>query len=78
MLQTSTQTGVGTNYPITANREPYFLERETQLEPQLPSFGISMYGQDPSLPGIRPTGFGRAGAPIVTQVGAHLYHILSM
>ncbi|EXC31211.1 Poly(rC)-binding protein 3 [Morus notabilis] len=68
MLQASTQTGVGTNYPITAKREPYFLERETQLEPQLPSSGISMYGQDTSLPGIRPTGFGRAGAPIVTQI----------
>lgn len=45
-----------------------FLERESQLEPQLPVSRISLYGQDPSLSGVRSSGLGRAGAPIVTQV----------
>lgn len=68
MLHTASQTGVATNYPLSSKRESLYLDRETQLEAQLPSSGISIYGQDPTLSGIRSSGLGRAGAPIVTQV----------
>lgn len=62
-------TGGGTNYPLTTTRESLFLNRETQLESQLPSSGLSIYGQEASLSSLRSSGLGRPGAPIVTQVG---------
>lgn len=51
MLHTASQTGVSTNYSLSAKRESLFLDRETQLESQLPSAGISLYGKDPSIYG---------------------------
>ncbi|KAM5553694.1 RNA-binding KH domain-containing protein PEPPER [Rosa sericea] len=68
LLHTATQTGGGSNYPLTATRESLFLSRETQLESQLPSSGLSIYGQEASLSSIRSSGLGRSGAPIVTQI----------
>lgn len=68
LLHSTSQTGVGTNYSIAAKRESLFLERETQLEPQVTSSGISLYGQDPTLSGIRSSGLGRGAVPIVTQI----------
>uniref|UniRef100_A0A803Q823 K Homology domain-containing protein n=1 Tax=Cannabis sativa TaxID=3483 RepID=A0A803Q823_CANSA len=74
----ASQTGLAANYPLSATRESLFLDRENQLESQIPSARISLYGQDPSLPGIRSSGLGssglgssslgRTGAPIVTQI----------
>ncbi|XP_062077391.1 RNA-binding KH domain-containing protein PEPPER [Humulus lupulus] len=74
----ASQTGLAANYPLSAKRESLFLERENQLESQIPSARISLYGQDPSLPAIRSSGLGssglgssglgRTGAPIVTQI----------
>ena len=71
LLHPTTQSGPGTSYPLPTKREPLYLERETQLESQIPSSGISLYGQDPSLSGLRSSGLGRGGAPIVTQVGGY-------
>lgn len=68
MLHGASQTGLGSDYPHTAKRESLFLDRETHLESHMPSSGISLYGQDPGLAGIRSTGLGRAGGPIVTQI----------
>ncbi|XP_021815977.1 RNA-binding KH domain-containing protein PEPPER [Prunus avium] len=51
LLHTASQTGVSTNYSLSAKRESLFLDRETQLESQLPSAGISLYGKDPSIYG---------------------------
>ncbi|KAM5578701.1 hypothetical protein ABKV19_008823 [Rosa sericea] len=42
-------------------------EKTSQLESQLPSSGLSIYGQEASLSSIRSSGLGRPGAPIVTQ-----------
>ncbi|PON92615.1 Polyribonucleotide nucleotidyltransferase [Trema orientale] len=67
-LHGASQTGLATNYPLPAKRDSLFLERESQLESQLPSSRISLYGQDQSLPGVRSTGLGRTVAPIVTQI----------
>ena len=49
-------------------RDSLYLDRETHLESQLLPSGISLYGHDPMMSGIRSSGLGRAGAPIVTQV----------
>lgn len=67
LLHTATQTVGGTGYPPTATRDSLFL-RETQLESQLPSSGLSIYGQEAALSSLRSSGLGRPGAPIVTQV----------
>ncbi|XP_024184535.1 RNA-binding KH domain-containing protein PEPPER isoform X2 [Rosa chinensis] len=67
LLHTATQTGGGTNYPLTATRESLFLSHESQLESQLPSSGLSIYGQEASLSSIHSSRLGRPGAPIVTQ-----------
>lgn len=59
MLHTASQTGVSTNYSLSAKRESLFLDRETQLESQLPSAGISLYGKDPSIYGKDPSIYGK-------------------
>ncbi|KAK9268978.1 hypothetical protein L1049_000745 [Liquidambar formosana] len=67
LLHTASQTGIGMDYPLSAKRDS-FLDRDTQLESQISHSGLSLYGQDPGLSGIRSSGLGRAGAPIVTQI----------
>ncbi|KAF4381838.1 hypothetical protein F8388_010807 [Cannabis sativa] len=57
----ASQTGLVANYPLSATRESLFLDRENQLESHIPSARISLYGQDPSLPGIRSSGLGSSG-----------------
>ncbi|XP_057497790.1 RNA-binding KH domain-containing protein PEPPER-like [Actinidia eriantha] len=64
----TSHTGMGTDYPLSAKRESLFLDRETQMEQRIPSSGITLYGQDPGLSGMRYSGLGRAGAPFVTQI----------
>ncbi|GAV84256.1 KH_1 domain-containing protein [Cephalotus follicularis] len=66
--QTASESGMSTDYPLSAKRNSLFVDRETQLESQLTSSGISLYGQDHSLSAIRSTGIGRAGGPIVTRM----------
>ncbi|KAI3410638.1 uncharacterized protein J3R85_018642 [Psidium guajava] len=61
-------TGISTDYPLSSKRESLYIDRESQLEPQISRSGVSLYGQDPSIAAIRSARFGRAGAPIVTQV----------
>lgn len=75
MLLSASQTGMGTDYPLSAKRESLFFDRETHLESHMPSSGISLYGQDPGPAGMRSTGLGRAGGPIVTQVSLNSYLI---
>ncbi|KAL7246460.1 hypothetical protein ACSBR2_001539 [Camellia fascicularis] len=64
----ASEIGFGTDYPLSAKRESLFFDRETQLETHIPPSGISLYGQDPGLSGIRSAGRGRASGPIVTQI----------
>ncbi|KAF8400215.1 hypothetical protein HHK36_013512 [Tetracentron sinense] len=61
------QTGISNDYPLSLKRDSLFLDREIQLESQIQHSGLSLYGQDPGLTGLRSSGFGRATAPIVTQ-----------
>ncbi|KAG7972654.1 hypothetical protein I3843_07G193500 [Carya illinoinensis] len=69
-LHAASQTAIATEYPlsVSAKRDSLFLDRETHLESQLLPSGMSHYGQDPVLSGIRSSGLARAGAPIVTQI----------
>ncbi|XP_062163960.1 RNA-binding KH domain-containing protein PEPPER [Alnus glutinosa] len=69
-LHTASQTAVATDYPlsVSTNRDSLFLDRETHLESHLLPSGISLYGQDPGISGMRSSGLGRTGAPIVTQI----------
>ncbi|GFY91596.1 RNA-binding KH domain-containing protein [Actinidia rufa] len=70
LLHSASQTGHGSDYPLSLKRETLYLDRETQLEPHIPPSGISLYGQDTGLSGLRSSGLGRAGGPIVTQIRA--------
>lgn len=70
LLHTASQTAIPTDYPLSMStkKDSLFLDRETRLESQLSAAGISLYGQDPTISGIRSSGLGRTGAPIVTQI----------
>ncbi|KAK4747366.1 hypothetical protein SAY87_026403 [Trapa incisa] len=59
-----THTGTGTEYFLPGR----VLDRESRVETQMTSSGVSLYGQDLALPGIRSSRITRASAPIVTQV----------
>lgn len=68
MVHNAPQTGLGSDFTLSVKRDSLFLDREAQLESQLTPSGIPLYGQDPALSGLRSSGHGRPGAPIVTQV----------
>ena len=67
-LHSAAQTSISADIPLPTKRESLFVERETHLDPQLPSSAVSLYGQDASLPGVRSLTLGRGAAPIVTNV----------
>ncbi|XP_059634579.1 RNA-binding KH domain-containing protein PEPPER-like [Cornus florida] len=68
LSHTTSQTGIGTDYPLTAKRDSLFLDRETHMESRMPPPGLSLYGEDSALSGIRSSGLGLAGGPIITQI----------
>ena len=73
MVLLTSQTGIGSDYSLPAKRESLYLDRETPMEHS----GYSIYSQEHGgLSGIRSSGLGRAGAPIVTQVGIILVKLL--
>ncbi|CAN4103734.1 unnamed protein product [Withania somnifera] len=68
--------GLG-DYPPPAKRDSQFSERESQLDSQYHSTGLSLsgkdpglsfFGQDPGLSGTRTSGVGRAGNSVITQI----------
>ena len=73
LLHSASQTGPSSDYPLSLKRETLYLDRGTQLEPHIPPSGISLYGQDTGLSGLRSSGLGRPGGPIVTQVGFNIH-----
>ncbi|XP_077244857.1 RNA-binding KH domain-containing protein PEPPER-like [Tasmannia lanceolata] len=68
LIHTASQTGISNDYPLSLKRDSLFLDRETLLEPQIQHTGLSLYGQDPALSGLRSSGLGRSTAPLVTQM----------
>ena len=67
-MHTTHQSGIGNDYTLPLKRESMFLERESQLDSQLQRPLSSLYGQEPPLSGLRPTGLGRNAGALVTQV----------
>ncbi|KAF5946854.1 hypothetical protein HYC85_017082 [Camellia sinensis] len=68
LLHSTSQIGMGANYPLAVKRDPLFHDRETQFESNIHSSVISLYGQDLGLSGMRSSGLGRASGPFETQV----------
>ncbi|KAJ9184174.1 hypothetical protein P3X46_007940 [Hevea brasiliensis] len=62
------QIGISSDYSLSLKRDPSIYDRETHLDPKIPQSGLSLYGQDSALGGLRSTGLGRATAPMVTQM----------
>ncbi|EEF34391.1 Poly(rC)-binding protein, putative [Ricinus communis] len=62
------QVGIGSEYSLSLKRDPSIYDRESHLDQKIPQSGLLLFGQDSSLGGLRPTGLGRAAAPIVTQM----------
>ncbi|XP_072957170.1 RNA-binding KH domain-containing protein PEPPER [Typha angustifolia] len=63
------QSMIGNEYSRPAKRDSLYLEREPQLDSQISSrTGLSLYGQDPALSGLRSSGVGRAPGALVTQI----------
>ncbi|XP_028077969.1 RNA-binding KH domain-containing protein PEPPER-like [Camellia sinensis] len=67
LLHSTSQTGMGDDYPLAVKKDPLFHDRETQFESNIHSSGISLYGQDLGLSGMRSSRLGRAGGSFVTQ-----------
>ncbi|OAY53513.1 RNA-binding KH domain-containing protein PEPPER [Manihot esculenta] len=62
------QIGIGSDYSLSLKRDPSIYDRETLFEPKIPQSGLSLYGQDSALGGLRSSGLSRAAAPMVTQM----------
>lgn len=75
LIHASQQPVIGNDYAPPLKRESLFLDRESQLDTQIPRSGLSLYGQDPTLSGLRASGLGRGGA-LVTQVQFIFYLFL--
>lgn len=72
LIHASQQPVIGSDYAPSSKWESLFLDHESQLDPQIRRSGLSLYGQDPALPGLRSSALGRSGA-LVTQVHFILY-----
>ena len=70
---TASQTSISTDLPLSTRRDSLLADRENQVDTQLPSSIMSLYGQDSTLSGVRSSALARAGAPIITTV-SHLNH----
>ncbi|KAK9097621.1 hypothetical protein Sjap_023118 [Stephania japonica] len=68
LLHTTSQTGITNDYPISLKRDSLFLDRDGQLDSQVQHSGVSLYGPDPTLSGLRPPPLSRPAGPIVTQI----------
>ncbi|KAF3782257.1 RNA-binding KH domain-containing protein PEPPER [Nymphaea thermarum] len=62
------QLGAGADYALSLKRDSLYLDRESQLDSQVSLSGLSAYGQDPALGGLRSSTLGRTAAAMVTQV----------
>ncbi|KAL5973785.1 hypothetical protein ACLOJK_030442 [Asimina triloba] len=67
LLHAAAQTGIASDYPLSLKRDSLYLNRET-LDTQIQPSGLSLYGEDPSISGLRSSGLGRNASALVTQV----------
>ncbi|URE30833.1 KH domain [Musa troglodytarum] len=62
------QSAIGNDYGLPLKRDSFFLDRESQLDSQIPRSGLALYGQDPAVSGLRSSALGRTGSALeVTQ-----------
>lgn len=64
----ASQVGIGSEYSLSLKRDPSMYDPESHLDPKISQSGLSLYGHDSSLSGLRSTVLGRTAAPIVTQM----------
>ncbi|GAV63667.1 KH_1 domain-containing protein [Cephalotus follicularis] len=65
----ASQSGIGSQYSLSLKRDPLLYDPETRLDLKIPQQpGLSLYGKDTGLGGLRSTGHGRTATPIVTQM----------
>ncbi|KAK1261456.1 hypothetical protein QJS04_geneDACA008673 [Acorus gramineus] len=62
----SSHTGLMNDYSLSLKRDSLYLDREAQLD--LQHSGLSLYGQDPGVSGLRSSRLGRSAGALVTQV----------
>ena len=65
--QVNHQPEVRDEYVLPMQREHLYLEREPLVEHNIHRSGVSLYGRDPALSALRPSGMHGAG-PLLTQV----------
>ncbi|CAL9038415.1 unnamed protein product [Musa banksii] len=62
------QSAIGNDYGLPLKRDSFFIDRESQLDSQIPRSGLALYGQDPAVSGLRSSALGRTGSALeVTQ-----------
>lgn len=65
--QVNQQPEVRDEYVLPMKRDHLYLEREPLVEHNIHRSGVSLYGRDPALSALRPSGMHGAG-PLLTQV----------
>jgi hypothetical protein len=65
--QVNHQPEVRDEYVLPMKRDHLYLEREPMVEHNIHRSGVSLYGRDPALSALRPSGMHGAG-PLLTQV----------
>ncbi|KAK1695983.1 hypothetical protein QYE76_012680 [Lolium multiflorum] len=65
--QVNHQPEVRDEYALPMKREHLYLEREPLVEHNIHRSGVSLYGRDPALSALRPSGMHGAG-PLLTQI----------
>lgn len=63
-------------YILPVKRESLYLEREPLVDHNVHRSGVSLYGRDPALSSLRPSGMHGAG-PLLTQVRIFFYIFIS-
>lgn len=58
------QSAIGNDYGLPLKRDSFFIDRESQLDSQIPRSGLALYGQDPAVSGLRSSALGRTGSAL--------------
>ncbi|CAA6669780.1 unnamed protein product [Spirodela intermedia] len=67
LMQTS-QMGMGSDYSHPSQRDSLYFDREAAIDSRMQHSGLSLYGQDPAISGLGPSGLSRTSGAFVTQI----------
>lgn len=62
------QTAMNSDYSFPPKIDSLYRDRDSRLESQMQHSGLSLYGQDTGLSGLRSSGLTRTSAPLITQM----------